>query len=441
MTPPRSRRRPLRQGFTLIELLVVISIIAVLAGLILPALSSAREAGRRAVCQNNMRQIGLALNNFASRKNFFPAAGTFYEYSTLYRAGGYNLADVRNSVIANAISNAPTAATMNNALHSWVVELLPDLDQSSLYNSWNLQLPYWGTTNTAAGSASNAKISSTNIAVLRCPDDNNTQPNEGNLSYVVNGGFTRFPAYPLYWNAFTSDGTGVTGTGGSGTTVLQWNSGGFDTTVAQSIGSKMGVMFANAMSDARVPATSSASPPPWGGSRTTVANIIDGSSTTLLLGENTLAGYSTANVRSGGRDSNWACPLPNFTMFIGSDNICASNDAGATNPTQCYQNNAFGTGGTADIDNTAWRRANLVGTYENINYGQNLSIKGSYPFITSGHPSAANFVFCDGSVRLINATIDGIVYAKILTPAGSKLPIAPQNYRQLPMSDDTVIGY
>lgn len=437
MTPPRSRRHPLRQGFTLIELLVVISIIAVLAGLILPALSSAREAGRRAVCQNNMRQIGLALNNFASRKNYFPAAGTFYEYSSLYTAGTYSLGSVGNSVIANSISNAPTAATMNNALYSWVVDSLPDLDQTSLYNSWNLQLPYWGTTNTAAGNASNAKISATNIAVLRCPDDNNSQPNEGNLSYAVNGGFTRFPGYPLCWNAFTSDGTPTAN--GSGT-VLQWNSGAFNTTVAQSIGSKMGVMFANAISDARVAATSSASPPPWGSNRTTVANIIDGTSTTLLLGESTLIGYSASNVRAGGRDTNWACPLPNFTMFIGSDNICAANPAGTT-PTNCYQAGAFSTGSVADIDNQAWKRANQVGTYENINYGQNLSIKGSFPFVTSGHPSAANFVFCDGSVRLVNATVDGTVYAKILTPAGSKLPIAPQNYRQLPMSDDAVIGY
>ncbi len=105
-----------RRGFTLVELLVVIAIIGILIALLLPAVQAAREAARRSQCTNNLKQLGLGLQNYHSTFNVFPPAGLDYGVG-----GG---AEAANKTIKN--------------LHGLVL-LLPFIEQQALYSKFDLR--------------------------------------------------------------------------------------------------------------------------------------------------------------------------------------------------------------------------------------------------------------------------------------------------------------
>jgi len=138
-----------RRAFTLIELLVVIAIIAVLIALLLPAVQAAREAARRAQCVNNLKQLGLAAHNYHSAQNTLPA--------NLYLHPNYSSANY----------------VWNNA--SWLVFLLPQMEQQPLYNAINFSF-MWGTSNAGwktsmALGNQNSTVRQSVLNTLLCPSD------------------------------------------------------------------------------------------------------------------------------------------------------------------------------------------------------------------------------------------------------------------------------
>ncbi len=128
-----------RSAFTLVELLVVIAIIGVLVGLLLPAVQAAREAARRMQCGNNVKQIGLALQNYHSAFNTFPT-------SAVYGPGKFN-----------GVSYPLPYH------HTWLTSILPQIEGSTLFQSVNYNLPAWN----------QPFISTPSIAFARCPSDPN----------------------------------------------------------------------------------------------------------------------------------------------------------------------------------------------------------------------------------------------------------------------------
>ncbi len=120
----RGRRSILARSaaFTLVELLVVIAIIGVLVALLLPAVQAAREAGRRVACQNNIRQVALAVGNYNSAKGGFPRSGDIGPPT-----------DITFSGLSQSEMDPRTGR-----MHSWVTAILPYLEENAIYDRFHL---------------------------------------------------------------------------------------------------------------------------------------------------------------------------------------------------------------------------------------------------------------------------------------------------------------
>jgi len=140
MNHPANRLR----GFTIVELLVVIAIIAILVAMLLPAIQSAREAARLTQCKNNLRQLGIALQNHQGAQGDYPPG-----------------------VVASDDN-------FQNGMHSGFVFLLPYLEQSTLFESYDQSLPWASDTNLAVGA--------TRLQIFTCPSNDTEVPQQGSLS-------------------------------------------------------------------------------------------------------------------------------------------------------------------------------------------------------------------------------------------------------------------
>jgi prepilin-type N-terminal cleavage/methylation domain-containing protein/prepilin-type processing-associated H-X9-DG protein len=341
-----------RRGFTLIELLVVITIIAVLIALLLPAVQAAREAARRAQCTNNLKQIGLALSNYESGLGIFP------------------IGDYRNS------PNAPGGC--NTSIYfSWMIFIMPQMEQTAGLNSCNFNLTGLYFANTTAIRYK--------IAAYVCPSDGEADQAAANTfwtfqtSYAAVTGATEIELYT--WTPPTNA----------------------DRCNAIDSEGMFGRNIAYRMSE-----------------------MIDGSSNTLLVGETSrfINEPRPSPFNFGGSGGVWKGPPWDPTTGValqawgdarlaalayvvprinaGALSTTSPKPAPYDTPISCLQ-----AGGPIYTRAPNW--ANAPAPYGCVEMGQ-------FGF-RSQHPGGANFLFGDGSVRFLKQTINMATYRALGTRA------------------------
>lgn len=361
---PLRSRAPQRRGFTLIELLVVISIIATLAALLLPAIQQARETARRTQCLNNLRNVGIAVQTFATSKN---------------------------GQIPYLVSNLPmnfyadtATTTASSVRYPWVVTLFPYLEQTELYN--RLLSPI----------DPNKRVEPIALAVLNCPNDPN-RSSAGNISFAANAGYTTEDRWNDVDNALAYDPADSS----------TWSPAHRADTYVYPASTSITPASARPPKNKEWEVASGIFLPELGGSRLTIDVISagDGTNETILLTENLQAGtWTSANIK----DYSVIVPLAGATgTYTGA--MVNGFDTNTSRGMKLSSDVVFSSLTDTTAAQTAMINANLAG-----------AVEGQAPRPSSLHPGVVNVMFAGGNGRALNKDMNQRVYAEIFSWDGKK---------------------
>jgi len=349
-----------KKGFTLVELLVVIAIIGILIGMLLPAVQAVREAARRTTCLNNMRQLGLAAQNFNASNMRFPTNGGNFNANTDDRYG-------------------ETFPSIESG--SWALQLLPFMEQENLFNQRG-QAGYFG---------NQEGIMRANIPAFVCQS-------RGPRTY--SGALPSLGATEAFATRQETDGLEVFGGDyASGTATIIGSSHGtldavndLDTRTAEQNNVWTGVItkgFAANYGDANPRSTVRRF------ARVDGSAIGDGNSNTLLLGEKAVSANSY-DVSGIGADD-W-----------GSFNVPEDADG---NPQASIAGNAFGQFGVGRFNTY---RAAALPVSDRVLRGLNGQANNGWQKFGSAHPGNFNAVLADGSTHSLDNQLNDVGFENLI---------------------------